>query len=469
MNDKNKDENTESNTSNKEKSKSNNDKKIEAEAIEQNGLNNSKKTSEGSEIDSNLDEQKLEPVSKSGWASWSDAVSESITNEMPIYVATGHYDDVPKALPRRNFFSDMPDKGLFAGTAIVGFILIVAGKLSGFPVELVVFFSILAMVAYGIFSFKMQAVRLRLDRLGDNFYYLGFIFTLASISSALIQLKRDYDVNIIIDSFGIALFTTIMGIAGRVIFIQMRTEVDDLERAVRQELVASANELRGQLHASVRDFGNFRIGIQQTIRESLDNSLTQFKEMAEAIVGRLDQTFKNYNDRAVEFSTISDKMVTIGVSIEERLSKLELPSDAITKKLEGVVSGLDNAAKNFSVVVSAESQGIKGLQNVSESLIAINSSIAALDQLLKNHSQTITKINLPAIELANNIELLNKLFEKTELHFNAELLKFSSISQASSQLQKEIAEQLRESKNAVGEVQKAMAETAILVAKYVNN
>jgi hypothetical protein len=36
---------------------------------------------------------------------------------------------------------------------------------------------------------------MRLDRLGDNFYYLGFIYTLASLTAALLQLRGGIETN----------------------------------------------------------------------------------------------------------------------------------------------------------------------------------------------------------------------------------------------------------------------------------
>lgn len=59
----------------------------------------------------------------------------------------------------------------------------------------------------------IPAVSLRLDRLGDNFYYLGFIYTLASLSAALVELRTGINSTAILGAFGVALITTIVGIA----------------------------------------------------------------------------------------------------------------------------------------------------------------------------------------------------------------------------------------------------------------
>src|SRR5215467_1091896 len=94
-------------------------------------------------------------------------------------------------LPRRRFLNDMPDKGLFGFVAVFGFVTIIALKLNNYDADIVTGLAVALMVGYGLIAYRIPEVHIRLDRLGDNFYYLGFIFTLASLSTALIQLRRD--------------------------------------------------------------------------------------------------------------------------------------------------------------------------------------------------------------------------------------------------------------------------------------
>src|SRR3954452_8970704 len=82
-----------------------------------------------------------------------------------------------RTLPRRRFFSDMPDKGLFAMVAVFGFAGILVLKVRGFDADLVAGGAVILMLMYGFVAFQFRKVRLRPDRLGDNFYYLGFIYT----------------------------------------------------------------------------------------------------------------------------------------------------------------------------------------------------------------------------------------------------------------------------------------------------
>ena len=100
-------------------------------------------------------------------------------------------DRAQRTLPRRRFFSDMPDKGLFAVVAVLGFAGILLLKVNGIDADMVAAGAVFLMIAYGFFAFQFRRVRLRPDRLGDNFYYLGFVYTLASLSAALLQLRAE--------------------------------------------------------------------------------------------------------------------------------------------------------------------------------------------------------------------------------------------------------------------------------------
>src|SRR5262245_21944884 len=107
-----------------------------------------------------------------------------------------------RALPRRRFFDDMPDKGLFAIVALSGFAVIVLLKTyTPVPSVLVAALGVAAMVAYGFVAFRMPTVQIRPDRLGDNFYYLGFIYTLGSLCAALLQLRSNPEIEELLGNF----------------------------------------------------------------------------------------------------------------------------------------------------------------------------------------------------------------------------------------------------------------------------
>ena len=78
-----------------------------------------------------------------------------------VMVEPDRVEAAARALPRRRFFDDMPDKGLFAIFALVGFLLIVLLKTKTVvPSEVVAGLAIGAMVLYGIAAYQLPAVRI---------------------------------------------------------------------------------------------------------------------------------------------------------------------------------------------------------------------------------------------------------------------------------------------------------------------
>src|SRR5262245_44460999 len=98
-----------------------------------------------------------------------------MTDPVPLAGATVHNIAQIRArlrsgVPRQSFISEMPDKGLFGFAAIVGFAAICGLKLNGYNPDLIAVLSVAVMLVYGTLAYYMPRMRMRLDRLGDNFY-----------------------------------------------------------------------------------------------------------------------------------------------------------------------------------------------------------------------------------------------------------------------------------------------------------
>jgi hypothetical protein len=243
----------------------------------------------------------------------------------------------------------MPDKGLFIAAAMFGFGTIVALKLVGYNADLVAAWAVVLMIAYGVFAYRFPLVRMRMDRLGDNFYYLGFIFTLASLSAALIQLRSNTaQFESLLGSFGIALITTIFGIALRVMFVQMRSEIDQIEEETRRDLLAASETLRAQLALTLRDFQVFQKGIHQAQTELLSGTaaisreqMQQVGSVAQGIAGVVKESLAANTAQA---KSVQDAVLGAAKAIEElsrRVSTMSLPSEQLESQLAALSSQID--------------------------------------------------------------------------------------------------------------------------------
>jgi hypothetical protein len=257
-----------------------------------------------------------------------------------------------RLVPRRRFFSDMPDKGLFALIAVVGFAAILILKLKQFDPDYVAGGAVALMLVYGFVAFQFRRVRLRPDRLGDNFYYLGFVFTLASLSAALVLLRGGGNIQDLLGSFGIALFTTIVGVAGRVLFVQMRGDIDEVEDEVRRDLLSASADLRAQLSLTLAEFETFHTGVQQAAQKAAEESvgaaqdaISQISRVAKASAENIDRAFQTEEDRVdvirQSTSKIETKLGNIAADLNDRF-------DEFSDRLDRIVELLSAAAEIIS-------------------------------------------------------------------------------------------------------------------------
>ena len=243
-----------------------------------------------------------------------------------IYVAPdGTADDrlqrAARTLPRRRFFDDMPDKGLFVFAAGAGFAGIIYFKLHFYSANYVATGAVVLMVLYGFTAYQLPKVQMRLDRLGDNFYYLGFLFTLASLSAALIQLQEGAAIDNLLGSFGIALFTTIVGVAGRVLFVQMRGDLDEVEDEVRRDLLNASADLRGQLTIALKEFETYHTGVRQAgvklAGETPDVAKQAIEKIAEVAATAGDRIDRAFGAEEAKIASLSEAVKRITAAVED--------------------------------------------------------------------------------------------------------------------------------------------------------
>jgi hypothetical protein len=145
--------------------------------------------------------------------------------------------------------------------------------------------------------------RFREDRAGDDLYYLGFLFTLVSLGYSLHAFGQLHAIERIVANFGIALGTTIVGLAMRVLLYQLRGEaLDEPEFAARIELAEAASKLRFQLSLCVEDMSGFRVQLAQNLSEmvedaganiaaAIEKGMSEVREKASAVAAAADRAF----------------------------------------------------------------------------------------------------------------------------------------------------------------------------------
>jgi hypothetical protein len=320
-----------------------------------------------------------------------------------------------KPLARRPFFNDIPDKGLFLLFALTGFALTFEAKFEGFTGLGPALVAVAVLLAYAFVSSRLEWFKLHPDRLGDNCYYMGFLFTLASLSAALVRIEtstgeaHDALVEGLIGSFGFALFSTIGGILLRVVFMQLRREVEDIEEVIRNDLQEAARHLKDQLGDAVQNLEGFRTRTQQVMNEQFESALAEFSKASKALVEHVAASGATYaaaNERLVqgaekaasELARATESIGTqIGAAAEEirrlveRVEQVEIPSDLLTRQVEAAREQINALVSSLREAASQDTERQDAIARVSISL----------DRLLQRLS------NLPVIDgLERSVERL---------------------------------------------------------------
>jgi methyl-accepting chemotaxis protein len=210
-------------------------------------------------------------------------------------------------------------------------------------------------VAYWAIVATVPALRIREDQLGDNCYYLGFLFTLASLAYALYQFglagSSEGSVEQIVANFGLALGSTITGILLRVLINQARRDVLETEQDARMALADAVVRLRTEIDDAVLAMGAFCRAAQQIAGEQigtaaketagvLERSVARVGDTSQAAIRQIDSAFGQFHDHAAQLNA------TAGATAEamgHMLSTIESATEALRHLDHGLRTVADHA------------------------------------------------------------------------------------------------------------------------------
>jgi hypothetical protein len=292
---------------------------------------------------------------------------------------------------------------LFFAVVVVGSSYIVFSKLNDFGAFAVTSVPVLIMIGYAVLL-GARLFRLRDDQAGDNLYYMGFLFTLTSLAVSLYQFSAAGSAEQIVQNFGIAIASTISGIALRILFNQMRRDPVEVEATARLELAEASRRVKRELESAILEFGYFRRATQQSmgdamdeVRESIDKARAQFAGEVERLAAassqplaetskRSAETLDHLNERTVQILDVSKQLVQEGEQLARsttnvvkaidfmlaKLSALQMPDRALDGKLAPMIESLTQAVNALGESTEAQAKNIEvNLKHTQNAVVAI--------------------------------------------------------------------------------------------------
>jgi hypothetical protein len=289
----------------------------------------------------------------------------------------------------RDRLSSAADKWLFFGLWLAGTAGIILCKVfEKSPWGMGV--GILVLLIYALAVWRSPRYRVREDRAGDSAYYLGFLFTLTSLAYALWEFAtKGHTTEVIIGNFAIALATTIVGLALRVLFQQFREEPIEIEQQVRLEIADRVSQLRSQLLQVVEDMSSLSAAVRGELKDGFAESLTHITDAA----------VKRMQTASDEHVALSKSSLASFVSTVDEIKTQAIAGKAANKRFVESVERLTTKIERAEVPTERINQAIQALTKVIAEAGAVEQERLKEDQTVRNNLREMAESARRSIEL----------------------------------------------------------------------
>ncbi len=349
---------------------------------------------------------------------------------------------------------------------------------------------IIILIAYTVTAYFFRRLRLRYDQIGDNCYYLGFLFTLTALSIALYDFRGlQVQIGTIVSNFGVALASTILGVILRVIFSQMREDPIEVEEQSRYELAQASAMLKDELFASVRDMNNFRGVMQQSIAESFEevnekskeailNAAEELAAAAQSINEEIASRNEQLNERFDRFNDLTQRSVASLETLVESMERVRPPNELINDAFNHSVNSMRQLSEEIQKIYSVSMQqreateaaiaaSAGGMRDISNNFEKLTGSDSPLQRVTSNLENATSSLQSLSREVSNASKALT---ESVEVHQQS-LAAFKAVSTESANLIEtynvQMAAGLETNREMLAEVEKNLAEMARALVKAV--
>lgn len=280
--------------------------------------------------------------------------------------------------------------GIFTALG-VGFIVV--AKTWGLSSIVVTTVPVLLMLGYAAMIVFARGLRLRSDQTGDNFYYMGFIFTLVSLGTSLYQYSTGGGVDDIIRNFGVAVASTIAGIILRIMFNQVRRDPIEFEAASRLDLAEASRKVRRELDGIQYEVAHFRRSSQQMAQETFDETKVQLVALGKAAAEAVE---------AIRASAVSEVEGTAAQisgdfaspEIKRQLDRTSKSLDRVNTKLEQATETLAGAAEAFANRLAQTQTPDKVVEvNMQPAIDALQKTISEAFQRMGEQMKTLDRLS----------------------------------------------------------------------------
>ena len=278
----------------------------------------------------------------------------------------------------------------------------------------------------GFYFFQLKAGHLEADRperAGDNIYYLGFLFTLVSLSLALFSFSQNADdKSSLIGDFAIALSTTIAGVLGRVWLGQGTREVDDHEQETKRRIFEITEQFRGDLERSREIMTEFSTVTMQMLEESRDQHHARIENDRENLEDHFKVALTTMSEALSEAALTSANRIKMDLDSLANATSLEVQkftlsvsdlnekTDRLANTLGNTLAGFENLP-DFSVVVEEKMDA--AVRPITASMESIGNLADKQQTWIEGQELVLNQISATVERLSTELDSLSLVAKKS--------------------------------------------------------
>ncbi len=304
------------------------------------------------------------------------------------------------------------DRGILVLAFLAGSGGILYLKLQEFPIYETIGFPIVILFVYWGLALIISDKRIY-EIVGDNCYYLGFVFTLTSLAVTLYLLYEPADaapqgqlLGKTISGFGVALSSTIAGIVLRVLMQRMAPDIAQQEGEARVDLDLAIRDFRTHLSMSIGELKRYSVETSQLLAEQRDTVRETLAQDAEA----QEQARDASTAALVRFSEDAGKILSDHRAVLQE--GIQQDARAYREALQEGIAGFRKALGDASAALSEpEAEARNALRrNIAEYRQTLETGTADVRHVLGEAVQAFAEYREEADRLAG---LSRQTFQRT--------------------------------------------------------
>jgi ABC-type transporter Mla subunit MlaD len=206
------------------------------------------------------------------------------------------------------------------------------------------------MVLYMFIGYHKRADDISEEKFADSCYYIGFIFTIASIIMCLFDVPKMAPGKGMLEiavRFGSAMVSTVLGMIVRVYLVSFKKDASDAIKDIEAALLESTRAFTLQLADTVRNLQTFETQVIDSTKASVAGVQLQVEALGRNFSESLSEFYQQVNE---ENGAAFDDMVH---EVEAATARLAQSADSYSGGMKGHLESIEIKVTQFADAVSA--------------------------------------------------------------------------------------------------------------------